>query len=178
MHPYISPQPQVSGSECREISKIAHHRLHGALHSDLIGPNSIGTILKRAAIRAGIDAANIAGHSMRAGMATQVAMNASRSTILPKLRAISRAASLAAISGPGSYSPRTRRRISACKPDRQFTPGNWESHESTQSVFLTDNFPEANCAQKRRDCKFPLLPEGNSTNRADSCTKGGLAKCK
>ncbi|MGO8760049.1 MAG: hypothetical protein ACLQG3_18190 [Terracidiphilus sp.] len=44
--------------------------LRSALHHD-----SIGTILERAAALAGIDATNFAGHSMRAGMATQAAIN-------------------------------------------------------------------------------------------------------
>jgi integrase len=40
------------------------------LHKD-----SIGWIVKRAAGRAGLDAADYAGHSLRAGLATQAAMN-------------------------------------------------------------------------------------------------------
>src|SRR6266567_4649985 len=48
---------------------------HSRISPSGLHPDSIGTILKRAATRAGIDATNLAGHSMRAGMATQAAMN-------------------------------------------------------------------------------------------------------
>ncbi|MGB7549249.1 MAG: tyrosine-type recombinase/integrase [Terracidiphilus sp.] len=48
---------------------------HGNLSARGLHRDSIGTILKRAAVRSGINASNIAGHSMRAGMATQAAMN-------------------------------------------------------------------------------------------------------
>jgi site-specific recombinase XerD len=48
---------------------------HGRVSASGLHRDSIGSILKRAAERAGIDSTNIAGHSMRAGMATQAAMN-------------------------------------------------------------------------------------------------------
>ena len=48
---------------------------HGRISSFGLHHDSMGTILKRAAVRAGIDPTNIAGHSMRVGMATQAAMN-------------------------------------------------------------------------------------------------------
>lgn len=59
----------TNGAVFRGVNRHGHV-CPGGLH-----PDSIGTILKRAAVRAGIDATNIAGHSMRAGMATQAAMN-------------------------------------------------------------------------------------------------------
>lgn len=48
---------------------------HGNVSATGLHPDSIGTIPKNAAARAAIDATNIAGHSIRAGMATQAAMN-------------------------------------------------------------------------------------------------------
>jgi site-specific recombinase XerD len=55
---------------------------HGRISPRGLHRDSVGTILKRAAARADIDATNIAGHSMRAGMATQAATNgASESAI-------------------------------------------------------------------------------------------------
>jgi site-specific recombinase XerD len=48
---------------------------HGHISKSGLHPDSIGTIVKRAAARAGLDATNLAGHSMRSGMATQAAMN-------------------------------------------------------------------------------------------------------
>jgi site-specific recombinase XerD len=59
----------TGGAVFRGVDRHGRISAHG-LHSD-----SIGSIVKRAAVRAGIDATNIAGHSMRAGMATQAAMN-------------------------------------------------------------------------------------------------------
>jgi len=47
---------------------------HGKPGSSLHA-NSVATFPKRAALRAGIDPTNVAGHSVRAGMATQAAMN-------------------------------------------------------------------------------------------------------
>jgi integrase len=48
---------------------------HGHVAEHALSPRSIAKILKRAAARAGINAASIAGHSLRAGMVTQAAMN-------------------------------------------------------------------------------------------------------
>jgi site-specific recombinase XerD len=48
---------------------------HGQVAEHALSPRSVSKILKRAAVRAGIDSAPIAGHSLRAGMVTQAAMN-------------------------------------------------------------------------------------------------------
>jgi hypothetical protein len=50
---------------------------HGHVAAHALSPRSIAKILKCAATRAGIDATLIAGHSLRAGMATQAALNGS-----------------------------------------------------------------------------------------------------
>ena len=46
--------------------------------------DSIAAILKTAATRAGVNATNIAGHSVRAGMATQAALNGSSERAIAK----------------------------------------------------------------------------------------------
>ncbi len=48
---------------------------HGHVAERALSPRSIAKILKRAAMRAGINPASIAGHSLRAGMVTQAAIN-------------------------------------------------------------------------------------------------------
>jgi site-specific recombinase XerD len=48
---------------------------HGHVAACALSPRSVAKILKRAAARAGINAALIAGHSLRAGMVTQAALN-------------------------------------------------------------------------------------------------------
>jgi site-specific recombinase XerD len=48
---------------------------HGHVSEKGLYPGSIARILKRASRRAGLDDKNIAGHSLRSGMATQSAMN-------------------------------------------------------------------------------------------------------
>ncbi len=48
---------------------------HGHVAGHALSPRSVAKILKRAATRAGINPASIAGHSLRAGMVTQAAMN-------------------------------------------------------------------------------------------------------
>ena len=59
----------TSGALFREVDR--HGKLGGSsLHSD-----SVGAILKRAVARAGFDPAEFAGHSLRAGFATQAARN-------------------------------------------------------------------------------------------------------
>lgn len=50
---------------------------HGHVAAHALSPRSIAKILKCAATRAGIDATLIAGHSLRAGMATQASINGS-----------------------------------------------------------------------------------------------------
>jgi site-specific recombinase XerD len=48
---------------------------HGQVAEHALSPRSVAKILKRAAARAGINATSIAGHSLRAGMVTQAAIN-------------------------------------------------------------------------------------------------------
>lgn len=48
---------------------------HGRVSTRRLYPGSIARIVKTAARRAGLDARNISGHSLRSGMATQAAMN-------------------------------------------------------------------------------------------------------
>ncbi len=48
---------------------------HGKMAMRGLHRDSIGTIFKRSGVRAGMDPTNLAGHSVRAGMATQAAMN-------------------------------------------------------------------------------------------------------
>lgn len=48
---------------------------HGQVAEHALSPRSVAKILKRAAMRAGINPASIAGHSLRAGMVTQAAIN-------------------------------------------------------------------------------------------------------
>jgi integrase len=50
---------------------------HGNVVSTGLHRDSIAAIFKAAAARAGMNATNIAGHSVRAGMATQAALNGS-----------------------------------------------------------------------------------------------------
>ncbi len=57
--------------DCNVFRGINRHGKPGSR----LQANSVATILKRAAVRAGIDPTNVAGHSVRAGMATQAAMN-------------------------------------------------------------------------------------------------------
>ena len=68
----------TSGAVFRAVdrhNKVAANELHR---------DSIAEILKTAATRAGINATNIAGHSVRAGMATQAAMNGSSERAIAK----------------------------------------------------------------------------------------------
>ena len=48
---------------------------HGQVAEHALSPRSVAKILERAASRAGINAASIAGHILRAGMVTQAALN-------------------------------------------------------------------------------------------------------
>jgi site-specific recombinase XerD len=50
---------------------------HGNVAATGLHRDSIAAIFKTAATRAGMNATNIAGHSVRAGMATQAALNGS-----------------------------------------------------------------------------------------------------
>jgi len=67
------------------------------LHRD-----SVAAIFKTAATRAGINATNIAGHSVRVGMATQAALNGSSE------RAIARTTRFAELHPAGRDAPRER----------------------------------------------------------------------
>jgi site-specific recombinase XerD len=58
-----------TGALFREISR------HGRVGQSALHKDSIGLIVKRAAERAGYDPSTLAGHSLRAGLATQAAMN-------------------------------------------------------------------------------------------------------
>jgi site-specific recombinase XerD len=51
---------------------------HGHVSAHALSPRSIAKILKCGALRAGIDPTLIAGHSLRAGMVTQAALNGSK----------------------------------------------------------------------------------------------------
>ncbi len=48
---------------------------HGKVSQDGLNKDSIGLIVKRAGERAGYDSSTLAGHSLRAGLATQAALN-------------------------------------------------------------------------------------------------------
>lgn len=50
---------------------------HGRVAPTGLHRDSIAAIFKTAAVRAGMNATNIAGHSVRAGIATQAALNGS-----------------------------------------------------------------------------------------------------
>jgi hypothetical protein len=76
------------------------------LHRD-----SIAAIFKTAAARAGMNATNIAGHSVRAGLATQAALNGSSEAPSLKPLGTVRGACSGATSGRASYSARTRRPV-------------------------------------------------------------------
>ncbi len=59
----------TSGALFREVDR------HGKLGDSGLHSDSVGAILKRAVARAGFDPAGFAGHSLRAGFATQAARN-------------------------------------------------------------------------------------------------------
>ncbi len=62
----------TSGPVFRSVDRHGH----GSAHA--LSPRSIAKILKCGALRAGIDPTLIAGHSLRAGMVTQAALNGSK----------------------------------------------------------------------------------------------------
>jgi integrase len=81
--------PVRSLREWISIAGIEHGALfrgvsrHGVLSGEALNKDSIGLIIKRAAERAGYDSSLLGGHSLRAGLATQAAMNgASELTIM------------------------------------------------------------------------------------------------
>jgi integrase len=57
---------------------------HGRVTSTGLHRDSIAATFKTAAARAGMNATNIAGHSVRAGMATQAALNGSSERAIAK----------------------------------------------------------------------------------------------
>lgn len=56
-------------------SSVSSVSRHGKVGQGLLNKDSIGLIVKRAAKRAGYDSSTLAGHSLRAGLATQAALN-------------------------------------------------------------------------------------------------------
>jgi site-specific recombinase XerD len=66
---WISAAEIETGALFREVSR------HGQVGASPLHKDSIGHIVKRAAERAGYDPSTLAGHSLRAGLATQAAMN-------------------------------------------------------------------------------------------------------
>ncbi len=69
---WIAAAGLTDGALFRRIDRHGHVN-ERALHKD-----SIGAIVKRAAVRAGLEAKNYAGHSLRAGFCTQAYMNGAR----------------------------------------------------------------------------------------------------
>jgi site-specific recombinase XerD len=59
----------IAGPVFRSVNR------HGQVGEHALSPRSVAKILKQAATRAGINPASIAGHSLRAGMVTQAAIN-------------------------------------------------------------------------------------------------------
>ncbi len=57
---------------------------HGSVSKVGLNKDSIGTIVKRAALRAGLSVKELAGHSLRAGHVTQGAMNGVREAVIMK----------------------------------------------------------------------------------------------
>jgi len=66
---WISAAGIETGALFREVTR------HGQIGKSPLHKDSIGFIVKRAAERAGYDPSTLGGHSLRAGMATQAAMN-------------------------------------------------------------------------------------------------------
>jgi integrase len=66
---WISAAGIETGGLFREVTR------HGRIGNSPLHKDSIGFIVKRAAERAGYDPSALGGHSLRAGMATQAAMN-------------------------------------------------------------------------------------------------------
>jgi hypothetical protein len=77
-NPRVAKANVTSGAAFRAVDRYNNVTAYG-LHRD-----SIAEIFKTAAKRAGINATNIAGHSVRAGMATQAALNGSSERAIAK----------------------------------------------------------------------------------------------
>jgi len=67
----------LKAAKVKEGSAFRGVDRHGHVSSTGLHRDSIAEIFKTAAMRAGMNATNIAGHSVRAGMATQAALNGS-----------------------------------------------------------------------------------------------------
>jgi len=89
---------------------------HGNVLSTGLHRDSIAAIFKTAATMAGMNATNIAGHSVRAGMATQAALTDRPSAPLPGPRGTVHVAFCAVTSVRAKCSARTQARVSASKP--------------------------------------------------------------
>lgn len=68
----------TEGAVFREIDR------HGRLKDNALHRDSVGLIVKRAATRAGLNAAEYAGHSLRAGLATQAYLNGANEVSIMK----------------------------------------------------------------------------------------------
>lgn len=66
---WIEAAGVIGGAVFREIDR------HGRVEPKALHKDSVGMIVKRAARRAGLDAREYAGHSLRAGLATQAYLN-------------------------------------------------------------------------------------------------------
>jgi integrase len=75
---WLSAAKVTEGAVFRGVDRHGHV-VSAGLHRD-----SIAAIFKTAATRAGMNASNIAGHSVRAGMATQAALNGSSERAIAK----------------------------------------------------------------------------------------------
>ena len=75
---WLAKAKVTEGSVFRAVDR------HNKVAPDGLHRDSIAEILKTAATRAGINATNIAGHSVRAGMATQAALNGSSERAIAK----------------------------------------------------------------------------------------------
>ena len=73
----------LSNSNIKEAAVFRGVDRHGHASTGLHG-DSIAAIFKTAAARAGMNATNIVGHSVRAGMATQAALNGSSERAIAK----------------------------------------------------------------------------------------------
>jgi hypothetical protein len=65
----------AGGSGPRAKAAFRANDRHGGLQKKALHKDSIGLIVKHAAARIGLDSANYAGHSLRAGLATQAYLN-------------------------------------------------------------------------------------------------------
>jgi hypothetical protein len=104
-HRWLSTAKVIEGAVFRGVDRFGRVAPTG-LHRD-----SIAAIFKTAASRACMNATNIAGHSVRAGMATQAALNGSSERATAKPRGTVRVVFCGATSGPARCSARTQARV-------------------------------------------------------------------